>query len=309
MTAVITVPAYLDEQSFEQVLEQVAPLAPDAKLLVDTRHVRFATPYGLTGLLCLAQTRAEKPDLAPPESDDVKSYWTRSAFFRYAEELFTMRGAVPKGRPHQDSDTVLEVTPIAKSEDVHTVVERVKDRATHILTHKLRLEPRATMGFTVSLSEACQNIVEHAGQGGWVAVQSYEYRKRLGGRRVVQIAVCDAGLGFRGSMEQSAARRSDRWDDAHALSEAVLRGVSRYRDPGRGHGLQGMRRWVGRWDGKLLVRSGTARLVIQPDPSWEPEPPLVDGLAPFPGAQVQITIPERVGIDTPRGERAVPAYR
>ena len=189
MTAVITVPAFLDEQSFEQVIEQVAPLPADAKLLVDARHTRFATPYGLTGLLCLAQSRAEKADFAPPADDEVKSYWSRSAFFRYAEELYTMRGAVPKGRVHQDSDTVLEVTPIAKSEDVHGVVERVKDRATHILTNKLKLETRATMGFTVSLSEACQNIVEHAGRGGWVGVQVYNWTKRRVGRQVVVIAV------------------------------------------------------------------------------------------------------------------------
>ena len=53
------------------------------------------------------------PDFAPPADDDVKSYWSRSSFFRYAEELYTMRGTVPKGRAHQDSDTVLEVTPMA----------------------------------------------------------------------------------------------------------------------------------------------------------------------------------------------------
>ena len=54
MTAVITVPAALDEPQFEQVLDQLAAVPADAKLLVDARHCRFATPYGLTALLCLA---------------------------------------------------------------------------------------------------------------------------------------------------------------------------------------------------------------------------------------------------------------
>ena len=40
MTHVITVPPSLDDQSFEQVLEQVAPLPPDEKLLVDARYAR-----------------------------------------------------------------------------------------------------------------------------------------------------------------------------------------------------------------------------------------------------------------------------
>ena len=66
MTHVITVPPSLDDHSFEQVLEQVAPLPTDAKLLVDARHARWASPYGLTALLTLAQTRSERPTLAVP---------------------------------------------------------------------------------------------------------------------------------------------------------------------------------------------------------------------------------------------------
>jgi hypothetical protein len=105
--------------------------------------------------------------------------------------------------------------------------------------------------------------------------------------------VCDAGLGFRQSLESAPGKvRGDRWDDASALEEAVIRGVSRFRDPGRGQGLAGVRRYVGRWDGKVSVRSGTARIAIVP--SWDDDLPLIEQLAPFPGAQVQVTIPERV---------------
>jgi hypothetical protein len=148
------------------------------------------------------------------------------------------------------------------------------------------------MRFAMTLSEVCQNIIEHAGQGGWVAVQAYRYRRRLG-RRVVVIAVCDAGLGFRRSLESSPGwKPKDRWDDAMALEDALIRGVSRYRDPGRGQGLAGVRRFVGKWDGKLAIRSGTARIAIVPE--WDDAVPLQEGMPHFPGAQVQITIPERV---------------
>jgi len=77
-----------------------------------------------------------------------------------------------------------------------------------------------------------------------------------------------------------------------ALEEAVIRGVSRFRDRGRGQGLAGARNFLGKWSGKLSVRSGTARIAIVPP--WDEDAPLLEGLAPFPGAQVQITIPERV---------------
>jgi anti-sigma regulatory factor (Ser/Thr protein kinase) len=294
VTAVITVPASVDEHSFEQVLEQLAVVPADAKVLVDARHTRFATPYGLTALLCLAQSRSEKAEFAPPADENTASYWARSAFYRYAEELYTMRGTVPRPRTTKESDVLLEVTPIARSEDVHAVVDRVKDRATQILTTKLDLEPRATMGFAMALSEACQNIVEHAGRGGWVMVQRYDWSSRRAGRDVVQIAVCDAGQGFRKSLEGSRARAiaGDRWSDGDALESGVMQGVSRYTDPGRGQGLTGIRGYVFRFDGKLTVRSGTAKLAMVPD--WVDDTPRQDGLTDFPGAQLQIMIPKRV---------------
>jgi anti-sigma regulatory factor (Ser/Thr protein kinase) len=294
VTTVITVPPSLDDQSFEQVLDQMAPLPADAKLLIDARHVRWASPYGLTALLTLAQTRAERPTLAVPELDETASYWARTAFFQHAEELYDLRGPYPKRRDSGgESNVLLEITPIGKSDDVHTVVGRVQERAQQIIKTELNLESKAIIGFSMTLSEICQNITEHAGQPGWVAVQSYRWTKRLG-RRVVVIAVCDAGLGFRRSLESAPGHvPSARWDDAAALEEAVIRGVSRFRDRGRGQGLAGARNYVGRWKGKLSVRSGTARISIVPP--WDDDVPLDEGLAPFPGAQVQVILPEAQG--------------
>jgi anti-sigma regulatory factor (Ser/Thr protein kinase) len=293
VTTVITVPPSLDDQSVEQVLEQLATLPPDAKILLDARHARWASPFGLTALLTIGQTRPERPGLAGPEAEDTASYWARTGFYRHAETLYDLHGHVPRGRPSSGGSSVLlEITPVARSEDVHTVVDRIQQRSHEILVKELNLDPQSTMRFAMTLSEACQNIVEHAGIGGWVAVQSYKWQKRLG-RRVVVIAVCDAGMGFRRSLETAHGRpRGDRWDDAAALEEAVIRGVSRFRDPGRGQGLAGIRKFVGKWDGKLAIRSGTARIAIVP--GWDDDVPLAEGLPAFPGAQLQITIPERL---------------
>jgi hypothetical protein len=293
VTTVINVPPSLDENSFEQVLQQLAPLPEDAKLLLDARHTRWASPYGLSALLTLGQSRDHsRPALAVPEADETASYWSRAAFFHYAEEFFDLRGIVPKRGRVADSQVLLELTPISKSEDVHEVVGRIQQKSQQIIGHELGISPKAIVGFSMTLSEVCQNIIEHAGRGGWVMVQSYNWAKRLG-RRVVVIAVCDAGLGFRRSLETAGNHQAnDRWDDAAALEAAVIRGVSRFRDPGRGQGLAGVRKYVGRWGGKLSVRSGTARIAIVPD--WDDDVPLEENLPEFPGAQIQVTIPERV---------------
>ena len=169
------------------------------------------------------------------------------------------------------------------------LVGRIQEGAARILSGELGLEAKATMGFAMALSEACQNIVEHAGTGGWVAVQAYNYRRRLG-RRVAVIAVSDCGLGFRRSLEPTQAKRyGDRWRDGTALEAALIQGVSWFRDPGRGQGLAGIKRYLQRWQGKISVRSGTARIAIVP--AWDDDVPLVEDLSFFPGAQLQVTIP------------------
>lgn len=75
MPAIITVPTSLDDQSFEQVLAQVAQYPHDEPLTIDARHCTFATAYGLPALLALAETRAPKPLFLPPEDSDTVRYW------------------------------------------------------------------------------------------------------------------------------------------------------------------------------------------------------------------------------------------
>ena len=52
----------------------------------------------------------------------------------------------------------------------------------------------------------------------------------------------DAGIGFRRSLESTHAKRfGERWGDGAALEAALIQGVSRFRDPGRGQGLAGIK--------------------------------------------------------------------
>ena len=199
MTSVITVPPSLDDYTFEQVVEQLAAVPPDAKVIVDARHTRWASPFGLTALLTLGQTREERASFTAPDNEETSSYWARTGFFRHAEELFDLHGSVPKARGGESS-VLLEITPVVKSEDVHEVVGRIQQKAQQILAKELNIDAKATVGFAMTLSEVCQNIVEHAGRGGWVAVQTYTWRKRLG-RRVV-VPVCPKQLCRRGWLDR-----------------------------------------------------------------------------------------------------------
>ncbi|HEU5169354.1 MAG TPA: ATP-binding protein [Gemmatimonadales bacterium] len=293
MTRVVEVPASFDDRSFDQFAAGFGVWPPEERILVDARGAQWASPYGLVGILtagqALVEAKRDRPLLTVPQSDDVKRYWARTGFFRHAAELFELHGKVPKPTASGPSDVLLDVTPVRASEDVHEIVGRIGENAARIMSGELGLEAKASIGFSMALSESCTNIVEHAGTGGWVAVQAYTFRRRLG-RRVVVIAVSDAGLGFRRSLESTQARRfGDRWGDAAALEAALIQNVSRFRDPGRGQGFAGIKRYLTRWQGKISIRSGTARLAIVPP--WDDDLPLAEHLPFFPGAQVQITIP------------------
>src|ERR1043166_4973842 len=128
LTTVINVPHSLEDKSFEQVVEQVAPLPLDEKIIVDARHARWASPYGLTALLALAQSRAERPILYAPEAENVSGYWSRMDFFKHAAELYEIQGRVKSAKATETS-VLLEVTSISKSDDVHDVVDKIQQRA------------------------------------------------------------------------------------------------------------------------------------------------------------------------------------
>jgi anti-sigma regulatory factor (Ser/Thr protein kinase) len=293
---VIAVPAKLHDRSFDlMVAELDEALGTDegGRILVDARRVRFADPFGMIGLLAvgrIARDRGRRPRLQMPESPDVMSYLGRMGFFRLAEEVYELHGG---GRKSAEgvSDVLLEITPVQSHVDVHQIVDRVNERALAILTSQLDYPLREAFQFSVVLSEVCQNIIDHAEAGGWVATQTYNWAKTLG-RKVVIIAVMDVGVGFHGSLaSEQAARHGERWSDASALQAAFIHGLTRFPDPGRGQGLQQIRKQVGRWNGKIAIRSGTAR--IADVPAWDEAPPLEEDLPPFPGAQISIVLPAR----------------
>ncbi len=296
---VIEIPSSLDYRNIETLYGAVEA-GGTGPVLFDARRLTWTDPNGMLALLAAGRVSAQRgtpPRLSPPRRREVRGYLERMGFTRAAAEIFSPARRQTLRRPPRASDVLLEITPITTNSDVHEVVDRVQSRAGAILSNTLRYPPAAVVQFSVILSEVCQNIIEHAEGTGWVAAQSYNWTRRLG-RHVAVIAVCDLGRGFRASLEDEHSDRfGDRWGDATALEAAFLLGLTRFPDTGRGQGIQQIRKQVARWNGLLSIRSGTAR--IADTPTWSRNPPLDEGLEHFPGAQINIILPERTG-DRPR---------
>lgn len=272
----------LTEDTSEQIFKN-----PFADL--DLKDITFIDPYGMLCLLELGELHKSKRisrTLYLPQSTDVLKYLDRLNFFRFAGEYFKLEPAelyyFDRYQRNPHSDVLLEITAIEKTDDIHFIVKKVRNRAHIILERHLNYSEKAINGFIVALSEICQNILEHSENTGFVGIQKYHFHNM--NKNVVKIAVMDAGIGFR----KSLSKRFFFQNDLEAIDKALLQGTSRYKDEGRGHGLAAVRRFVRQWNGKLSIRSGTAKLSIIP--GWYRGKEKEQKLAYFPGAQINILL-------------------
>lgn len=294
MTLHLNLPHDINEFSFEGILRQWRRRASedDGEVLFDLGKVRFIDPCGMVGILEFGRhlkDLGKDLHLLAPESSEVRTYLRRMNFFDFADRWFSLpetgqgKGRDPRWR--EDSDVLLEITPIEQSRDIHNIIEQVKGRAHEILDRHLHYDGKAINGFLVSLAEVCQNVVDHSGNVGFVGIQKYRYKQKLS-RNVVKIAVTDLGIGIR----ESLASRLEGGSDMEAIEQAFLYGVSRHSEIGRGHGLASIRKFVRRWNGRVAIRSGTAKYSMIP--SWDKGKERVEDLIFFPGAQFNFTLPE-----------------
>ena len=276
----------ITEDNFDHVLHLFKE-SPE----IDLKEASFIDPYGMVGILEIGEllkSEGIKKTIYLPKSEEVLKYLKRMDFFKFADSYFNLKPPKPKLSEKylrsSYSDVLLEITPIEKSDDIHFIVGKVKDRANAILKRHLNYDERAINGFIVALSEVCQNIIEHSETKGFVGIQKYHWQNM--NKNVVKIAVMDLGIGFKKSLSERFPLKND----FEAIEKALLHGASRYADTGRGHGLAAVRRFVNQWNGKISIRSGTAKFSIIPDWSWGKSKEI--NLTHFPGSQINIMLPE-----------------
>jgi anti-sigma regulatory factor (Ser/Thr protein kinase) len=273
----------LTEETFEKTLHSF--IRSDQ---IDLRGVTFIDPYGMVGLLEIGELcmlEDIKKTVLLPRSAEVLRYLERMDFFSFARRYFNLEPMQPPAAGSGgETDVLLEITPIERANDIHYIVGKVEERAQAILAKHLRYDGKAINGFIVALSEICQNIVEHSENKGFVGIQKYRFPSL--GRNIVKIAVMDAGIGFR----KSLASRFKPKGDLEAIEQALLHGASRHEDEGRGHGLAAVKRFVEQWQGKISIRSGSARLSLIP--KWARGKERELKLTNFPGSQINIILPE-----------------
>jgi hypothetical protein len=152
----IILPPSLDDQSVERLRTAIADRASDAPLVMNARQCMFATPYALAALLAIGEARGAKAIFVPPLSADTAAYWARARFFRYAEELYVIRGKVPAVRWASESDVLLEMTRTPPGDLAGAIVARVKRRVTELLVRGVGMEAGDAAERAEDVEAACR---------------------------------------------------------------------------------------------------------------------------------------------------------
>lgn len=278
----------LNIQGFERLLSSAAPLWSTKprqvdQVRVDLSHIHFVDPYGVVGLAVLIEAIARRtrrpPMIVLPTNPNVTGYLSRLGAWDLLGEIGEIHSSSPLAShvSGSDSDVLLELSRITSPTDVKKILGNLST----IVANNLGYSKASVTAVMNTLSELCQNIVDHSDTTGWAVAQRYHRRN---GDCFVWIAVADAGIGIKQSLGKRYGTQN--WTHFDAIVYALKKNVSRL--PNRGLGLHMVKRIVDDFGGSLHVRSGDSRLSVAD---------AADGVAGawFPGTQVGISLSEQAG--------------
>lgn len=231
-------------------------------------HLEWVEPGGIAPLASLAF--GDLWDVSAPTSS-VHSYLQRMGF----TQIFGLDA--PYHFSHHDpAGRFIPAIWITLNESIEPVIDELK-----IILRQSQLEPGVQWAVVWSINEFLGNVLIHscAENGGLVFAQVFP------SRRIVQISVCDLGIGISGSVRQSYPEWTS--TDDSALKLALQQGwTSKRGGDGKGNGLYLVQKIIQHNgpNSRLVLISGKAIAVSSADKTTYEEIPLS-----WPGTSISCT--------------------
>lgn len=265
-------PMQLTIEGIEEILTAVRR---DGARTLDLGGIREADPFGLLLLDLLMRQQEEEGErlrvVRPVHPPTIR--WMQ------AMGLFRRPGL---RAPSPDVTEALQpITPIANEGAIMELVDRFDARLAE--RYPLDDSPRYTL--IRFMIELFQNIPQHSNATGEVE-DPHGVAAMHDVPDGIVLAIADKGIGLQTSL---SLRGEPVASDADAIDAVVLRGMSRFVDPGRGEELMRILKMIRSWDGTLAVRTGNALFYHHPARGGD-----IYDVAPFPGVQIGLVIPHRV---------------
>ena len=228
-------------------------IRPAVNGLVDLSRSQFIDPYGLVGIACGVAALAQEGtvDLRLPQDDNVRNYLARMNF-QVIAGLPNVRadGVLPRVLRQDHSDSLLALQRFDDTFGAEAVANLIYTRLRQQVSGDLLEQLHESVG------ELGNNVEEHAASpaGGFMAAQTYRRNQQ---EEYLIVAVGDAGIGLRASLE----RRHPRSTDSEAIELAIQKDVTGTDQVGRGQGLYYFTDFA-RSFGWASIQSGTARRIV-----------------------------------------------
>lgn len=191
-----------------------------------------------------------------PAAPQMREHLTRMGFLQFLSDIGVSRD--PKAAPSNRGDVVVPLTRIA------TVFE-AEQLSELLWANAVQWDAQVLEALTEGLWELVANALEHSGAEALLMGQVYERGEPPDHDGRVQIVIGDAGRGIRASFLDSGTRSPA--TDADAIELALEYLVSSVPDPGRGQGLTSTVEQATALEGKVVLRSGGARVTVAPEGS------------------------------------------
>ncbi|MEA2231283.1 MAG: hypothetical protein QOD83_1099 [Solirubrobacteraceae bacterium] len=248
------------------------------RLSCDLRQLRFIDAYGLVGTAC-AMRAAGEVELLVPTAANACSHLSAMGFRDF---LSSTRGRLE-----------LPVVSTADAPDVVVPLRSTSDSGgaqalSNLLWEQLRdhVAPQVLQAMTEGVWEMVANALEHSGTDALIMGQAYRAPRGTAPDHDnrVQLVIGDTGRGIRESFLTTSVHTPT--TDREAVSLALEYLVSSVADdPGRGQGLTTTMEQVVETQGRMVVRSGTARVSISGEGRVE------ELVAFLPGVIVALSLP------------------
>lgn len=286
----LTSPTILNDNSFEYLVSALPSpdKLPQEEVQLDLTLTEAIDPFSLLGIVTLGnylKRSGSNTRLLLPRHKESLSFMEQAGLNDYLPVLFNEHTPLPDDQVQSDKRCIVGITKIEKSLDIHDIVIQVRERLGETMNSSHNDIWNSSM---VIISEMCQNIHEHSMDTGFALIVLYRDHYK---RDILHLVIMDTGIGIKTSLDQkfhSVFR--EKWSDYMALHKTLFEGVSRHDDPGRGNGIVRSKELVNKFNGKMSIRSGTAKLWGR-IPAWEIERFFRKPLTYLPGTQINILLP------------------
>lgn len=228
-------------------------LAADAERC-DLADLVFIDAFGLVGtascILATAKT-GEVPEVVLPDANGMREHLDAMGFTRFLREVGHpgAAGSAPSSR----GDVVVPLTQV-------TTVFEAEQLSRLLWANAARWDAQVLEALSEGLWEIVANALEHSGAHAVLMGQVYWDGEPPDHYQRVQIAIGDAGRGIRASFLESGTQSPA--NDTEAIELALQYLVSSVPDLGRGQGLTTTVEQATALQGRVVVRSGGSRVVV-----------------------------------------------